>query len=206
MTPHAKSSSAIETLRKPASRAIAVLFVLTVSFTKPHLLGTGLGEILQLVGYSLLIAAALGRIWCAVYISGRKDRILCQDGPYSLCRNPLYFFSMLGVVGFFAAVQSPALFAAAGAVYLVYYRYVIRSEETRLAELFGADFQAYVASTPRFFPAWHRPRGIDSCTVRPRIIERALGEVVWFLLAIVLAEALSWLHQNGHLILFQMPF
>ncbi len=206
MTPHAKSSSSIEKLRKPASRVIAVLFVLAVALTKPRLLGTALGEILQLAGYSLLIAAALGRVWCAVYISGRKDRILCQDGPYSLCRNPLYFFSMLGVLGFFAAVQSPVLFVAAGAVFLIYYRFVIRSEETRLVELFGAEFHAYVAGTPRFFPAWRRPRGVDSYTVRPKIIERALGEVIWFLLAIVLADALTWLHQAGHLVFFRMPF
>ena len=203
---HAKSSSTIETLRKPASRLVAAIFVLFAVLTVPRAFGSLYGDILEQVGYSLLIAAALGRVWCAIYISGRKDRELCQEGPYSLTRNPLYFFSLLGVVGFFAALENSLLAVAAALVYLGYYRYVIQSEETRLAHLFGAEYATYASCTPRFFPAWRAPRGLDSCTVRPQIIERALREVVWFLLAIVFAEALERVHQAGYLILFRLPF
>lgn len=203
---HAKRSSSIETLRKPASRVVAAIFVFCAMVTVPRALGSVFGEILELTGYSLLIAAALGRVWCAIYISGRKDRVLCQDGPYSLCRNPLYFFSLLGVVGFFAALENGVFAVAAAVVYLGYYRYVILSEEMRLAQLFGPDYASYAASTPRFFPALRAPQGIDSYTIRPKIIERSLKEVVWFLLVIVFAEVLERIHEAGYMILYQLPF
>jgi protein-S-isoprenylcysteine O-methyltransferase Ste14 len=203
---HAKSSSTIETLRKPASRMIAVIFILVSLLTLPQAFGTVFGEVLVLCGYSLLIAAALGRVWCAIYISGRKDRELCQEGPYSLSRNPLYFFSLLGAVGFFAALANLAFAVAAAVVYLGYYRYVIRSEEQRLAQLFGTAYETYSQRTPRFFPALRAPQGIDSYTIRPKIIERALKEVVWFLLVIVFAEALESIHEAGHLVIFRLPF
>lgn len=185
---------------------LAAVLILISILTVPRAFGTVFGEVLVLCGYSLLIAAALGRVWCAIYISGRKDRELCQEGPYSLSRNPLYFFSLLGAVGFFAALANLAFAVAAAVVYLGYYRYVIRSEEQRLAQLFGTAYETYSQRTPRFFPAWCAPQGIDSYTIRPKIIERALKEVVWFLLVIVFAEALESIHEAGQLIIFRLPF
>lgn len=206
MIKHDKIASPIENLRKPASRVIAIAFVLIALFSVPRGFGSAWMAAVETAGGLLLIAAALGRVWCAIYISGRKDRILCQDGPYSLCRNPLYFFSFLGAFGFFAAVGNPVLAAAAALVYLGYYRFVIRSEEIRLAQLFGADYAAYAATTPRFFPALRHPRTVESYTINPKIIERALREVVWFLVAILAANALERIHQSGAMIFFRLPF
>ena len=55
--------------------------------------------VIKLIGYALIGVGAVGRMWCGVYIAGRKNKELCQDGPYSLCRNPLYVFSFIGTVG-----------------------------------------------------------------------------------------------------------
>lgn len=203
---HAKSSSSIEVFRKLTSRVVAALFLSLALFAVPPKLGGMTGWGMEMAGYLLLIVAALGRVWCALYISGRKDRILCEDGPYSLTRNPLYFFSFLGLVGFAIALGSFALAAAVALVYLGYYRYVIHSEETRLGEIFGGDYVAYLASTPRFFPALRRPSTPASLTVNPRIIERALKEIVWFLFAIVFIEVLEEIHQAGHLVWWQLPW
>ena len=52
-----------------------------------------------LVALGLTSAAAVGRLWCSLYIAGYKKSCLVTDGPYAMCRNPLYFFSMLGVWG-----------------------------------------------------------------------------------------------------------
>jgi hypothetical protein len=148
----------------------------------------------------------MGRIWCAIYISGRKDRTLCLDGPYSLSRNPLYFFSLLGLIGFFTALENLAFAAVAAVVYLAYYRQVIMSEEKRLGQLFGAEYELYAGCTPRFLPAIRTPRGVDCYTIRPQMIERAMKEVVWFLLVIIFAEVLDRVHQAEYLILFRLPF
>src|SRR5438874_6144411 len=53
----------------------------------------------EVVSFLILLTAAFGRIWSAAYISGRKNHELVVDGPYSLTRNPLYFFSFLGYLG-----------------------------------------------------------------------------------------------------------
>ena len=51
------------------------------------------------VGLAGTGAACAGRLWCSVYIAGKKNRELVKVGPYSVCRNPLYFFSLVGAIG-----------------------------------------------------------------------------------------------------------
>ena len=61
----------------------------------------------------LLVATAmLGRIWCSVFIAGRKDTRLVVDGPYALCRHPLYGLSLLGGAGLGLATHSATLTVA----------------------------------------------------------------------------------------------
>lgn len=203
---HTKSNSFFESQRKLLSRISAGLFLAVALVAMPLNMHAPMYDLMELVGFILLIVAALGRIWCSVYISGRKNRELCTDGPYSLCRNPLYFFSFIGVIGFFVALQSLIFCVAAAALYLVYYRGVIQSEEKRLGQIFGASFDAYVNRTPRFFPNFGAPTTLDTLTVAPRVIERGLREVVWFLLAIVCVEIIELIHEQGHLILLRLPF
>jgi protein-S-isoprenylcysteine O-methyltransferase Ste14 len=188
-TPSRHRHPLVERLRKPVSRLIAVAVLALALFVPQHHKNTLLEEILfENTGFVLLMLAALGRIWCAVYISGRKDRVLCTDGPYSLCRNPLYFFSFLGVTGFFLALRNFYALGITVLLFLVYYHFVIRSEERRLRALFGVAFDRYVRDTPRFIPAFRRIRSLESYTISPSIIERALKEVLWFLLAVNFIE------------------
>jgi protein-S-isoprenylcysteine O-methyltransferase Ste14 len=180
-----------------------VLFV--ALFTVPRSFETVSGEVLEMTGYLLLIAAALGRVWCGIYIAGRKDRELCTEGPYSRSRNPLYFFSFLGVMGMSMALQSLLLLAVASVVFLAYYHRVMREEERRLTGLFGESYEEYTRQVPRFLPSWKSIPGSEERVVHLRILERSLREVVWFLLAIVAIEVLELVHHAGYLILFRMP-
>ena len=73
-----------------------VLLVLSDSYWR------GTGSLLTLLfplGIFLAAIGAIGRLWCSVYISGYKTNRLITSGPYAMCRNPLYFFSLIGVVG-----------------------------------------------------------------------------------------------------------
>ena len=66
------------------------------------------------LGLAAIIVAIVGRAWCSLYIGGRKNAQVMQDGPYSICRHPLYFFSTIGATGFGLLLDSlllAALFA-----------------------------------------------------------------------------------------------
>ena len=202
-----KNNSKIERLRKPASRILAVLFLAVAVFTIPKGFQSGAREVIEYLGYACLIIAGLGRIWCTLYIAGRKDRVLCVDGPYSICRNPLYLFSFVGVIGVGLALQSFLLTALAAVFYLIYYHYVMRSEEQRLAHLFQEKFDAYRQSASRFWPnfrAYHSDQAERMLSFP--IVERGLREVVWFFVMILALDGLEFLHTGGHLVLATLPF
>ena len=203
-TPKTHSSS-LERLRKPVSFLIAaVLLVLLVS-TQPANFGSVAYEVMEQVGMLLVFVAVLGRIWCTLYIAGRKNRQLCRLGPYELCRNPLYLFSFIGLVGICLAAANILLAVLSAAAYLLYYQGVIRGEERRLAAIFEADFDRYVASTPRFWPRLKIPRNGDILQVDSRIFTRSLGEVIWFLLAINLVQIIGYLKLNHVFTAFTLP-
>ena len=50
-------------------------------------------------GIFAIILCIFGRTWTSLYIGGRKNRALLTKGPYSVVRNPLYVFSILGAAG-----------------------------------------------------------------------------------------------------------
>jgi protein-S-isoprenylcysteine O-methyltransferase Ste14 len=181
-----------ERLRKPLSAAFVVMWLIVAVLFRPAGFDARWREVSEHAGGLLLIGAALGRIWAHAYIGSRKNLQLCCEGPYSLTRNPLYFFSFLGVVGAGLALQIPLLAVAGGMAFLAYYRPVIRAEEGRLAALFGAGFAAYRSAVPRFWPRLRGWRNADALVLSPRLFARTLGDVFWFLAAILFIEWLEW--------------
>jgi protein-S-isoprenylcysteine O-methyltransferase Ste14 len=103
-----------------------------------------------LIGMPVAAVGALFRALAAGVI--KKDSRLATSGVYALTRNPLYFGSSLLACGF--AVMSASETAAAVLIVpfgLIYPTVMLREEE-HLARLFPAEFRAYKAKVPRFFP------------------------------------------------------
>jgi protein-S-isoprenylcysteine O-methyltransferase Ste14 len=151
---------------------------------------TGLaGALAQLVGLMFVSLAALGRLWTSLFIAGRKDLELVTDGPYSVCRNPLYGLSLLGAGGIGLASRSLTLTVALPAVLAVVFTRAIRAEESYLATLHAADYAAYRAAVPRYWPdrTHHRPR--LEARVPTRIYYKAFLDAASFLLLYVLVVA-----------------
>lgn len=180
-----------ERWRKPVSFCFALAWLAAALFLQPAGFGEGWHEGLEWVGFALLIVAALGRVWAYLHIGGRKNEHLCTTGPYSLCRNPLYFFSFVGVAGASLALQHALLALASALVFLAYYSLVIRAEEIRLHGLFGAAFTDYARAVPRFWPRPAAPDHDRELIVQPRLFARTLVEVFWFLAAIVFIELIE---------------
>ena len=111
------------------------------------------GALLGAAALLLVATAVLGRIWCSVFIAGRKDAELVTTGPYALCRHPLYTLSMLGGLGLGLATHSATLTLATLLLLGWLVRRAAGAEEAYLATRHGAAFTAYAARTPRFVPS-----------------------------------------------------
>jgi protein-S-isoprenylcysteine O-methyltransferase Ste14 len=163
-----------------------------------------LDETIFLFGVVLAVAGFCGRLWCLSYIAGRKKRVLVTEGPYSLCRHPLYFFSLVGGIGLGLCTETftaALLFALA---FAAYYPQAIQGEETFLSDNF-AEYEEYRKRVPLFFPRWSNfvegEGTVSACAFRREIV--AAGG---FLLCIGLFEMVESLHHANILpTLFLIP-
>ena len=64
---------------------------------------------MERVGALAILCCIFGRTWCSLYIAGRKKQELVMGmALYSLMRNSLYVFTMVGAVGI-NAVHGPLM-------------------------------------------------------------------------------------------------
>ncbi|MDB6134872.1 MAG: nickel-cobalt-cadmium resistance protein [Verrucomicrobiales bacterium] len=147
------------------------------SWSSAHPLGSAL---LLTAGLLLTGVAAAGRLWCSLYIAGFKDRRLVADGPYSVCRHPLYFFSLLGAVGAAAASGTITLPLVITGLFLLGYQPVMAAEEAKLEKLFGAEHQVYQKKVPRLLPDWRLLAHAPAWNSNPTVFFRHATAVIWF--------------------------
>lgn len=141
--------------------------------------------------------ASMGRLWCALYISGHKSQRLIVQGPYSVCRHPLYVCNLLGFLGLGALAESLLLTGGLALVFALLYPAVMRSEEALLRQRFGAAFDAYARSTPAFLPRWSLYRSDTQVLVQVPAFLRNWLDSVWFLFAAIGVEALDRAQEHG---------
>ncbi len=194
-------------LRLRVTRALVLPAILLALFTHhpyrsdalPHLL-------LSSAGFLLLVASAGGRIWAGVYLVGRKNRSLVSEGPFSLTRNPLYFFSFLGFIGAGLSFGSLSLAAVFVLCFVGAHWPTIAAEERRLEGLFGDPYRAYRAGVPRFLPALRRPRMGRIAELEAAGFLRAIAEALAIPFVFPLAALAEWGKVSGLLpVLFRMP-
>jgi protein-S-isoprenylcysteine O-methyltransferase Ste14 len=173
--------------------ALVIMIVLSGSVweSKAHFVTA----ILFMIGCVLVGIATLGRLWCSLYIAGYKTDVLVTEGPYSMCRNPLYFFSLLGAVGVGFASETFTLPVALFLIFTIYYPSVIKSEEMELRKLHGDKFNTYCRSVPRFFPNLSKLKEPEEYIVKPVIYKRHMFDALWFIWLIGIMEIIESLHE-----------
>jgi protein-S-isoprenylcysteine O-methyltransferase Ste14 len=177
------------------SRALVAALIAFALFSSPPVLAPSwLMELSELLGFALLVAACLWRIWCALFIAGTKNEQLSVAGPYSVVRNPLYVGTFLGVLGFGFAVEQPLLALALGLLFALLYPAVVAQEEQKLALIFGEPYHAYCARVPRWIPDWSLYSEPAAVTISPRRMLAAILDAMWFLWAFALWEFVEELH------------
>jgi len=156
-------------------------------------------KVIEWAGFALIIVCVLGRTWCTCYIGGKKNKVLIEHGPYSLVRNPLYVFSVIGAAGIGAQFGSLTIALLLPLVTTLVLRSVVQKEEVELAKRFGQSYGAYVARVPRFLPRLSLWQDLDELTLRHDLVAKTLLQASLFLLAIPFAEAVEKAQQLGWL-------
>jgi protein-S-isoprenylcysteine O-methyltransferase Ste14 len=194
-------------LRLRLTRLLAIFILLTFGFASSYWSDGHpfVEKSLFLIGLSFASFGAAGRAWATSYISGQKLKQLVNTGPYSLCRNPLYFFSLILGIGFGFCTKTFTMPLLAGVVLLVLYHFQIKSEEHNLRNLFGSEYDSYLATIPRLFPSFKHYAEPDEITISPRLLKNGLFGIAFLLILIGVFELLEGLHRAGYLpVLFRV--
>jgi hypothetical protein len=150
-----------------------------------------------ITGIVLAGSAIVGRLWCAQYIAGRKTESLITEGPYSVCRNPLYFFSLIGSTGVGLCTESLSLTLTIPAVFAVIYPITISNEERVLRKTHGKAYDDYTSKVPRFFPKWSLFREPVKYIVNPKIFRREMIDALYFVYVVGLFKMIDELTSCG---------
>jgi protein-S-isoprenylcysteine O-methyltransferase Ste14 len=153
-------------------------------------------EWIEMAGIVLIVAGIGGRLWSTLYIGGRKSVEVVDTGPYSIMRNPLYFFSMIAAAGAGAQVGSVTLAVVFAFLCWLAFSLVIRREEAYLSTKMGTGYADYLARVPRFFPNPSLYRDQKEVTFRPKLLKQTLLDGLVFFASIPIFEFIE-IAQNG---------
>lgn len=105
-------------------------------------------------GLLLVLAGELFRTFSAGII--KKDSVLATNGPYRLCRNPLYFGSFLLGFGLCVMANHIIVWLYFSIFFPVFYIAAIMKEQRFLEKEFGHAYRMYVKNVPAFFPLFRK--------------------------------------------------
>lgn len=154
-------------------------------------------EHIEYIGRMLILIGIGGRLWSTLYIGGRKSAEVVQTGPYSIMRNPLYFFSTVAVAGVGAQVGSVVFAVSFAILCWAAFTVVTLREEAFLAAKLGQRYLDYKARVPRFFPDPRLYRDQDEVTFRPNMLSRTLIDGLAFFVSVPLFEFIEELQEHA---------
>ena len=199
---------ALQRKRKQVLALGGAVWLLLLLFTQsrwraaaPHL-----QALIEIAGLVLILICILGRTWCTLYIGGHKKRELVTAGPYSVVRNPSTSSAPSARP---ASAPRPAARSSPSCLRWARWRSSGSWRGARRRswpKTFPAEFGAYSARVPRFWPRLSQWREADELRVKPRLVRRTFLEACLFLLAVPAAQFAAWLQQVGQLpVLFSLP-
>jgi protein-S-isoprenylcysteine O-methyltransferase Ste14 len=186
---------------------IILPFATAAAFSRPLALeGSWIDFAFDVAGWVVFMIGGGIRWWATLHIGGRKLDVLVADGPYSMCRNPLYVGTILmgfGVAFFLQSLTFAAGFAVATFFYLAV---TVPVEESRLHNRFGDAFLSYCRRVPRYWPRFanfHSPEEI-SVSVRGLAAE-AIRAARWLWLPAICEAAAHLRSEEWWPRLFHLP-
>lgn len=197
--------ASIQKTRKLALAAFATAGMLLIIFSEPtwsHFTR----RVIEAVGLLFISICIVGRTLCAAYISGRKNAAIVDAGPYSVCRNPLYMFSLVGVIGIGLVTGSLALTTIFGSTIWLVQRFVVDKEELFLRAEHGQLYDDYLHKVPRFWPDFALWQSDGQILVSTKGVLSTFADASLLLLAIPVVEVLELLKAERVVpVLFGLP-
>ncbi|GAB4064881.1 isoprenylcysteine carboxylmethyltransferase family protein [Ancylobacter sonchi] len=152
---------------------------------------------MRTTGLCLIMATVIGRLWATLYIGGRKNAALITSGPYSITRNPLYFFSIAGAAGIGLVFGSLVIAGCLSSFIAALLIAKARDEAAMLGARFGVSYQAYAARVPLLWPRPSLYRDADAPSFLPHALHRALRDGSLFLLSVPMGELVAYAKDVG---------
>ena len=133
--------------------AVILLFIPSARFTADPAVAGLVGFLVAVLGQ----ACRVFTIGLAYIIRGGKDHkvyaeTLVTSGLYSHVRNPMYVGNFFLVIGLAIASNSWVFTLLGVPLSLAMHKAIVAAEENFLRNKFGAQFDAYSARVPRWFP------------------------------------------------------
>ncbi|SEL20986.1 methyltransferase family protein [Pacificibacter marinus] len=186
-------------------RVVMLVMIPLVLFTRPGLpLYGGLMDFIESVGMLLVIGGVLGRFWSILYIGSRKNALVMRDGPYSICRHPLYLFSTISVFGFGLMLGSLVLTMVMTALIFYVLNDIASKEEQFLRSEFGPAYEEYAAVTPRIMPKFSQFSSPATVTFDTGTLRRNFFDALVFLSLLPIGEMTEHFKDIGALPTFPL--
>lgn len=115
--------------------------------------GPGVDAAVDLAGLAIVLMGLAIRIISRDWKISHSNGGLVTDGPYKICRNPMYLGSLLTGLGLcivFGSLTFTVLYLAG---FLVVHMRIVRREEKHLVTLHGPQYASYLEATPAWFPS-----------------------------------------------------
>jgi protein-S-isoprenylcysteine O-methyltransferase Ste14 len=120
---------------------------------------------IDVLAWATFLAGAGLRFWATLYIGGRKNDMAVAEGPYSLCRHPLYLGSVLLVLSGALFLKSIVFAAALAVLAMAYFRFTVPAEEEYLQARLGEPYREYCRRVNRLWPSFKSYQSAPRITV-----------------------------------------
>jgi protein-S-isoprenylcysteine O-methyltransferase Ste14 len=188
-------------------RLAFIPIVIVIIFVRPSWsVESTIGFVMELSGYLFLLAGLVTRIWCSFYIGNHKSKELISEGPYSICRNPLYIGSFLLAIGVGLCFENLLVLLLVPAIIIPVHIITAQMEEVHLEAKFGEQYRMYKQKVSRFWPRFSNYNSPDMIEVNVNSIRRIAIDTAGVLLLPEIEDLLELLHQHGTIpTLWQFP-
>lgn len=180
--------------RMHASRMALIASLVIVFFSRQYWPEETLyHEIFEILGVTMIALCAIGRVYSTAFLGGLKNDVLVTQGVYSVVRNPLYFFSLIGITGIALLSNHISIMIGLPLFFAILYARLIKREQAYLHEKFGDLYLDYKQNTCSMVPNFSNYNAPETVKMHPRFLTKSVLDAVWWLAAFPVIELAEYL-------------